>query len=115
MFAPDGPDRNGSARGPKAATPVSRKGPLPAVPKARRRAAELNVSLEDVRATGPGGVITVEDVELAGGGTNGAVAAPAAPSTGRRTRTPPAPAAAPPAPAPAAPARPRGGAGRFGR
>ena len=39
--APTGPDRDGSARGPKAATPVSRKGPLPAVPMARRRAAEL--------------------------------------------------------------------------
>ena len=62
------PTATGPPAAPKAATPVSRKGPLPAVPKARRRAAELNVSLEDVRATGPGGVITVEDVELAGGG-----------------------------------------------
>ena len=92
--APAGPDRNGAARGPKAATPVSRKGPLPAVPKARRRAAELNVALADVRATGPGGVITVADVELLA--TNGQPApAPAAPA--------PAPAAPVAAAAPAAP------------
>jgi pyruvate dehydrogenase E2 component (dihydrolipoamide acetyltransferase) len=103
--APDGQSRNGSARAPKAATPVSRKGPLPAVPLARRRAAELKVSLDDVRATGPGGVITVEDVERASG-SNGsaqpaaltpapaAVAAPVAPGA-------PAPAAAAPRPAPA--------------
>jgi pyruvate dehydrogenase E2 component (dihydrolipoamide acetyltransferase) len=95
--APAGPDRNGAARGPKAATPVSRKGPLPAVPKARRRAAELKVSLDDVRATGPGGVITVDDVELAATSGNGSVAAPATP----------APAPAPAAPSPAAtPPRP---------
>jgi pyruvate dehydrogenase E2 component (dihydrolipoamide acetyltransferase) len=104
--APAGPDRNGSARGPKAATPVSRKGPLPAVPKARRRAAELNVSLEDVRPTGPGGVITVEDVELVGRGTNGAATAPVAPAPAAAPAPPPAPAAARPAPAAVAPARP---------
>jgi pyruvate dehydrogenase E2 component (dihydrolipoamide acetyltransferase) len=95
---PAGPERNGSARAPKAATPVSRKGPLPAVPLARRRAAELKVSLENVRATGPGGVITVDDVELAAKSGNGAVTAPAA------SAPPVAPAAAPAAPAPAAPA-----------
>ena len=96
--APDGQSRNGSARAPKAATPVSRKGPLPAVPLARRRAAELKVSLDDVRATGPGGVITVEDVERAGG-SNGS-AQPAAPA--------PAAVAAPVAPAAPAPAAPSG-------
>jgi len=101
--APTGPERNGSARGPKAATPVSRKGPLPAVPKARRRAAELNVSLQDVRATGPGGVITVEDVELAGGAAGGNGSAAAAPATAA-----PAPVVAPAAAAPAAaPVTPR--------
>jgi pyruvate dehydrogenase E2 component (dihydrolipoamide acetyltransferase) len=103
--APAGPDRNGSARGPKAATPVSRKGPLPAVPKARRRAAELDVSLEDVRATGPGGVITVGDVELAAGAGSANDAAAAGASA---AATAPAPAAvvAPPAPVPAAPVAP---------
>jgi pyruvate dehydrogenase E2 component (dihydrolipoamide acetyltransferase) len=103
--APAGPDRNGSARGPKAATPVSRKGPLPAVPKARRRAAELDVSLENVRATGPGGVITVGDVELAAGAGSANDAAAAGASA---AATAPAPAAvvAPPAPVPAAPVAP---------
>jgi len=106
--APTGQDRTGAARAPKAATPVSRKGPLPAVPLARRRAAELRVSLEDVRATGPGGVITVEDVELAGS-SNGS-AKPAAPAAAAAPVTPAAtPVAAPqppaaPAPATAAPA-----------
>jgi pyruvate dehydrogenase E2 component (dihydrolipoamide acetyltransferase) len=104
--APAGPERASSARAPKAATPVSRKGPLPAVPLARRRAAELKVSLEDVRATGQGGVITVEDVERAGSG-NGS-AKPAAPAAA--VAPAPAPVAAPqppkvaPAPAAAAPA-----------
>lgn len=96
--APAGPDRNGGTRGPKAATPVSRRGPLPAVPKARRLAAELNVTLADVRATGPGGVITVDDVELAA-------------KKGQPTPAPAPVAAAlapaPAAPAPAAPAAPR--------
>jgi len=106
--APTRQDRTGAARAPKAATPVSRKGPLPAVPLARRRAAELRVSLEDVRATGPGGVITVEDVELAGS-SNGS-AKPAAPAAAAAPVTPAAtPVAAPqppaaPAPAAAAPA-----------
>lgn len=105
--APGGPDRNGSARGPKAATPASRKGPLPAVPKARRRAAELNVRLADVRATGPGGVITVDDVELAArnGGPAPMRTAPVstpAPTTPAPMAPAPAPAAARPAPAQAA-------------
>ena len=111
--APTGQDRTGAARAPKAATPVSRKGPLPAVPLARRRAAELKVSLEDVRATGPGGVITVEDVELAGssnGSAKPAAPAAAAPAAAAAPVTPAAtPVAAPqppaaPAPATAAPA-----------
>jgi pyruvate dehydrogenase E2 component (dihydrolipoamide acetyltransferase) len=105
--APAGPDRKGSARGPKAATPVSRKGPLPAVPKARRRAAELNVALADVRATGPGGVITVDDVELAAGAAGNGAPAAAAPAPAPAPVTPaPAPVAPRPAPAPAAAAGP---------
>ncbi len=47
------------------ATPVSRRGPLPAVPFARRRATELHVSLADVTGSGPNGAITVNDVERA--------------------------------------------------
>lgn len=103
--APAGPDRNGGTRGPKAATPVSRRGPLPAVPKARRRAAELNVVLADVRATGPGGVITVDDVELAAGAAGNGAPAAAAPAAAPAPVAP-APAAPRPAPAPAAAAGP---------
>ncbi len=98
--APAGPDRNGSARGPRAATPVSRKGPLPAVPRARRRAAELEVSLADVRPTGPGGVITVDDVELAAKSSNSTATRPAAsaPASTASNTTAAAPAAPVPAP-----------------
>ena len=38
-----------------------------ATPVARRRAVELGVSLHDLTGTGPGGRITVEDVEAAAG------------------------------------------------
>lgn len=81
-------------RGLLDATPVSRRGPIPTVPRARRRAAELRVKLENVKATRADGVITVEDVENAARATTSATpasvtAAPAAP----------APVAAAPAPA----------------
>jgi pyruvate dehydrogenase E2 component (dihydrolipoamide acetyltransferase) len=49
-----------------------------ATPVARRRAVELGVSLHDLAGTGPGGRITVEDVERAAGD-----AAPAAAPSGK--------------------------------
>lgn len=45
------------------ATPASRRGPQPAVPFARRRAAELRVALSAIEGSGPDGLVTVEDVE----------------------------------------------------
>ncbi|MFL6075646.1 MAG: dihydrolipoamide acetyltransferase family protein [Mycobacteriales bacterium] len=47
------------------ASPPSRQGPKPAVPRARRRAAELGVRIDDVTGTGPNGVVTVHDVDRA--------------------------------------------------
>ena len=77
----------------------------PAVPLARRRAAELRVSLDDVRATGPGGVITVDDVEHAAAG-NGAAKPVAAPAAAAAAPAAPAAPAAQPAVPPSTPARP---------
>lgn len=85
-----------NGRGLLDATPVSRRGPIPTVPRARRRAAELRVKLETVTATRADGVITVEDVENAARATT-PVAAPA---------PVPAPSAPAPAPAPARAATP---------
>ncbi|TKV57126.1 hypothetical protein FDO65_20205, partial [Nakamurella flava] len=84
-----------NGRGLLDATPVSRRGPIPTVPLARRRAAELRVKLETVTATRADGVITVEDVE------NAARATAAAPAP----VTAPAPVVPVPAPAPPAPVR----------
>ena len=50
---------------PAAASPPSRRGPRPAVPFARRRASELRVDINTVTGSGPGGLITVSDVESA--------------------------------------------------
>jgi pyruvate dehydrogenase E2 component (dihydrolipoamide acetyltransferase) len=47
---------------PVAAVP-SESGRVAASPRARRRAAELGVDLASVRGTGPGGAVTVEDLE----------------------------------------------------
>jgi pyruvate dehydrogenase E2 component (dihydrolipoamide acetyltransferase) len=77
---------------PAAASPPSRRGPRPAVPFARRRASQLHIDINTVAATGPGGLITVSDVENAAGqtSTNGEAPSSAAPAA----------VAAPPAPAP---------------
>ncbi len=75
------------------ATPVSRRGPIPAVPFARRRAAQLRVALDTVTATGANGVITVDDVEKAAA----AVDSGAESASGKDRQ----PAAAEPTPAPA--------------
>lgn len=77
------------------ATPVSRRGPLPVVPLARRRAAQLRVSLDEVVPTGPNGLITLADVETAASAT---VPAPAPPSPAGST-LPPGPVTGSPVPA----------------
>jgi pyruvate dehydrogenase E2 component (dihydrolipoamide acetyltransferase) len=81
---------------PTAASPPSRRGPRPAVPFARRRASQLHIDINTVAATGPGGLITVSDVETAAGqaSTNGEAASPSPEATTSAT------VAAPPAPAP---------------
>ena len=63
----DAPDRSHNGHPSPGPTPVSRRGPLPAVPQARRRAAQLRVLLEDATPTGPNGLITVADVEKLAG------------------------------------------------
>ena len=75
------------------ASPPSRRGPRPAVPFARRRASELHVDINSIPGSGPGGLITVSDVEGAAAKTttNGAATAPTAPAE---------PAAAAPTPQP---------------
>jgi pyruvate dehydrogenase E2 component (dihydrolipoamide acetyltransferase) len=55
-------DRPGSAA---RATPPSRRGPIPALPGARRRAGELGVRLDGLTGTGPSGSISLADVERA--------------------------------------------------
>jgi pyruvate dehydrogenase E2 component (dihydrolipoamide acetyltransferase) len=69
-----------------------REGPVPAAPATRRLARELGVDLRAVRASGPGGRVTEDDVRAA-----------ARPAAGQAA--PPSPATEAPA-APAAPARP---------
>jgi pyruvate dehydrogenase E2 component (dihydrolipoamide acetyltransferase) len=59
-------------------TPESRE--VKASPKARRMAKDLGVDLATVRGTGPGGVISGEDVEAAAKAPPPAIAAPAAPA-----------------------------------
>ncbi|KPJ76265.1 MAG: hypothetical protein AMJ54_12390, partial [Deltaproteobacteria bacterium SG8_13] len=55
--------------------PADRKGPVPASPATRRLARELGVDLHRVTATGPGGLVTAEDVRTfaASGGERGLV------------------------------------------
>jgi pyruvate dehydrogenase E2 component (dihydrolipoyllysine-residue acetyltransferase) len=59
--------------------PVARAGPVPATPSTRRLARELGVDLATVRATGPGGRVTDDDVRAAGSGGPRAAAAAGAP------------------------------------
>jgi pyruvate dehydrogenase E2 component (dihydrolipoamide acetyltransferase) len=51
-----------------AAAVAARVGPVPATPATRRLARELGVDLARVRATGPGGRVTDDDVRAASGG-----------------------------------------------
>src|SRR4029453_977933 len=59
-------DSAGSGGG--AAAVAARVGPVPATPATRRLARELGVDLARVRATGPGGRVTDDDVRAASGG-----------------------------------------------
>jgi len=71
----------------------ARLGPVPATPATRRLARELGVDLHGVRATGPGGRVSDDDVRAAAGG-----GAPAPTQAPRAARAEPA--------APAAPGKP---------
>lgn len=95
----------GTPAEPSAGGPARR---ILAAPSVRKRARDLGVDLARVPATGPGGRITMEDVERFAGQRQGApdgVTAPAAPATPAADAAGPAVrAASPAAPAPAAPA-----------
>ncbi|MEE2969298.1 MAG: biotin/lipoyl-containing protein, partial [Pseudomonadota bacterium] len=74
------------------ATPAP-KGDLPApkddtkvTPLARRVAKQMSVDLASVTATGPGGVITLGDVEAAAGGAAKSIPSVSAPAAGDRGR-----------------------------
>jgi pyruvate dehydrogenase E2 component (dihydrolipoamide acetyltransferase) len=69
-----------AARGEPVATAgtVTRTGPVPATPATRRLARELGVDLHTVRARGPGGRVTDEDVRAAASGSAPSPAPPAA-------------------------------------
>ncbi|HEV8584222.1 MAG TPA: dihydrolipoamide acetyltransferase family protein [Methylomirabilota bacterium] len=79
--APAGADRAEARALPNVDAPV-RTGPVPATPATRRLARELGVDLHTVRATGPGGRVTDEDVRAAaaGGGAPATTTAPAQPA-----------------------------------
>lgn len=98
---------------PVAATPVSRRGPQPAVPFARRRAAELRVALSSIEGSGPDGLVTVDDVERAAGrpqetASDPAAAAPTAPDSTQAAASPDSAAAQKPAPSGASDTAPDG-------
>ncbi|MCX7892669.1 MAG: 2-oxo acid dehydrogenase subunit E2 [Burkholderiales bacterium] len=67
-----------------AAAPAAGGERVPVSPIARKRAGELGVDLASVRGTGPGGRITLEDVERAA--RERPAAAPAAPAADKRQR-----------------------------
>lgn len=70
------PAREAAAEKPQTAQPAPRE--VAAMPAARRLARELGVDLTEVRGTGPGGVITVEDVKKFAEGLKGKEAPKAA-------------------------------------
>ena len=67
-----------SAAEASAGTAASSVGPVPATPATRRLARELGVDLRAVRATGPGGRVTDDDVRSAVGGARPGTTAPVA-------------------------------------
>ena len=80
--------QDGRARQAAPGAPA-RPGPVPATPATRRRARELGVDLQAVRATGPGGRVTDDDV-LAASGRVVRTPTTAAPPTARAEPTAPA-------------------------
>jgi len=79
------------------AEPARREGPVPASPATRRLARELGVDLRMVTPTGPGGLVTAEDVKAFAGKKEEAVEAPPAAVPEERPREEARP-FAPPAP-----------------
>ena len=69
-----------AASGRGAAEGALRVGPVPAAPATRRLARELGVDLASVRATGPGGRVTDDDVRAASGGAERRGVAPVEPA-----------------------------------
>jgi pyruvate dehydrogenase E2 component (dihydrolipoyllysine-residue acetyltransferase) len=66
--------RAGAGAAASAATTAISTGPVPATPATRRLARELGVDLRVVRATGPGGRVTDDDVRAVGRGAQPAAA-----------------------------------------
>lgn len=62
---------------PPVPEPAEKKGPVPASPATRRLARELGVDLHQVTATGPGGLVTAEEVRRFAEGVEKPVEAPA--------------------------------------
>ncbi|MBT0566046.1 2-oxo acid dehydrogenase subunit E2 [Williamsia sp. CHRR-6] len=90
VLEPAGVAAGATAAVPRA-TPPSRRGPQPAVPFARRRASELQLDLRTVIGSGPGGVVTVSDVETAAQTRTAATAPTAAPVLAPTEASTPAP------------------------
>src|SRR5437867_9054148 len=67
-----------TASTPAAAPAGTSAGPVPATPATRRLARELGVDLRAVRATGPAGRVTDDDVRSAAGGAQPGTTAPVA-------------------------------------
>jgi pyruvate dehydrogenase E2 component (dihydrolipoyllysine-residue acetyltransferase) len=84
--------RAGTTREPGPAS----TGPVPAAPATRRLARELGVDLRAVRATGPGGRVTDDDVRTFTSGTRRPAAAPGADGQVRERAAPERPAVAKP-------------------
>jgi pyruvate dehydrogenase E2 component (dihydrolipoyllysine-residue acetyltransferase) len=78
LLTSDASSGAGASSGTAAAGAV-RVGPMPAAPATRRLARELGVDLASVKATGPGGRVTDDDVRAASGGAERRPVAPVEP------------------------------------